>query len=118
LKTTDKKPPENARRVWRVADLPPARETAWYGITNGTQPETAHMLAKRRRQVMELLMAGPVYCASPVRVSDIVHVLKQENGLEVETEYYPGDPETGAGNYGVYFLKSRVRRLERQKVAA
>lgn len=63
-------------------------------------------------------MQGPVYCASPVRISDIVFVLKRENGLEVDTEFYPGDPETGAGQYGVYFLKSRVRRLIRQEVAA
>lgn len=113
-----KRPPENARRIWRVADLPPYRGEALYGITNGTQPETAHLLAKRRRQVMDLLMAGPVYCASPVRISDIVHVLKTENGLQVETEYYPGDPETGAGNFGIYFLVSRVRKLARQEVAA
>ncbi len=54
----------------------------------------------------------------PVRISDVVHVLKRETGIEVETEYYPGDEETGSGTYGVYFLKSMVRRVAQQGVAA
>lgn len=118
MKSQIKKPPKTARRVWRVADLPSYRGEAWYGITNGIEPEQPHLLSKRRRQVLDLLMVAPVYCASPVRVSDIVHVLKREVGLDVETEFYPGDEGTGAGNYGVYFLKSKVRRLAGQEVAA
>lgn len=112
------KPPASAQRIWRVSDLPNTRGDAWYGIRNGDGTETAHRLAKRRRQVLELLARGPVYCASPVRISDIVHILKREIGLDVHTEYYPGDPKIGAGAYGVYFLKSYVRRLAARRVAA
>lgn len=117
-KDEQKKPPETARRIWRAADLPPHRGEAWYGVQNGADPERPFLLSKRRRQVMDLLTTAPVYCASPVRISDVVHLLKQETGIEVETEYYPGDPETGVGAYGVYFLQSKVRRLIRQEVAA
>ena len=113
-----KTPPPSAQRIWRVADLPKHRDPAWYGIRTGDEPERAYLLCKRQRQIMDLLIAGPVYCASPVRISDVVHILKRETGLAVETEFYPGDSETGAGTYGVYFLTSRVRRLAAQEVAA
>ena len=118
MKTKQKKlPPKNARRIWRVADLPPRRGVAWYSVETNNGTEQAHLLSKRRRQIMDLLMCGPVYCASPVRISDVVHILKRETGIEVETEYYPGDEKTGSGTYGVYFLKSKVRRVV-QGVAA
>ncbi|WP_417733907.1 hypothetical protein, partial [Roseovarius sp.] len=68
--------------------------------------------------VMDLLIAGPVYCASPVRLSDVVHILKREIGLEVDTKFYPGNPITGSGAYGVYFLDSKVTRINRSEVAA
>lgn len=111
------KPPKNSQRIWRVADLPQARAAQSYRFTNTDGSEIKVLLANRRRQVLELLLKGPVYCASPVRLSDIVHVLKRENGLEVHTEFYPGDTETGAGIYGVYFLKSRVARLSALEAA-
>lgn len=111
------KPPTNAQRIWRVSDLPRARAPQTYRITNTDGSEINVTLQNRRRQVLELLVKGPVYCASPVRLSDTVHVLKHENGLEVHTEFYPGDIETGAGTYGVYFLKSRVVRLSALEAA-
>lgn len=117
-KETPKYPPANAQRIARVADLPQNRDEAQYGVTNGAMPEKVYTLRKRQRQVMDLLMAGPVYCASPVRLSDVVHILKREIGIEVETRFYPGDKETGSGDYGIYFLQSEVRRVLRSEVAA
>jgi hypothetical protein len=118
MTSNNAKPPANAQRIWRVADLPKNRAPAHYVITNdGDEPITV-LLSKRRRQVMDLLKQGSVYCASPVRISDIVHLLKRETGVVVDTEYYPGDHETGAGTYGVYVLKSKVTLLDKDEVAA
>lgn len=108
MKKADDKPPHDARRIRRVADLPPERRAACYLIQNGDEPPRSVILDKRKRQVLDLLRQAPVFCASPVRVSDVVFVLKRECGLDVETTLYPGDPETGAGSYGVYTLRSRV----------
>lgn len=113
-----KSPPRHAKRVNRVADLPSDRNPATFEIVNEHGKCRIVILDKRRRQILELLTIGPVYCASPVRISDIVHVLKREIGLEVDTEFYPGDRATGAGDFGVYFLRSRVRRLDGREVAA
>ena len=111
-------PPATSQRIYRVADLPQEREPADYNIANNVEKPRLVTLAKRKRQIMDLLLQGPVYCASPVRISDIVHILKREIGLDVETKIYPGEPETGAGDYGVYFLQSRVTRIVDQKEAA
>ena len=117
-KTDDNKPPESARHVWGVSGLSRDRSPATYTIEHADGSVTHHILSKRRRQVMDLLMRSPVYCASPVRISDIVHLLKRETGVDIHTEYYAGDPETGAGAFGVYFLKSKVRRVVSAKEAA
>ena len=103
-----KRPPSNAQRIWRVADLPNDRTPATYIVVNDGEQPSRVTLQKRLRQVLDLLRAGPVYCASPVRLSDIVHILKRDHGILVETTMYPGDPDTGAGSYGVYSLLSTV----------
>ena len=102
-------PPTNTQRVMRVADLPQGREQKAYILARGGGAETKISVMKRKRQVLDLLMQGPVYCASPVRISDVVHILKRDTGLEVETKFFPGDPVVGSGNYGVYILKTDVR---------
>lgn len=115
---SNNKSPSNAQRIMRVADLPPDRKPARYELRNGDSKPRIVTLDKRKRQIVDLLMSAPVYCASPVRLSDVVHILKREIGLEVETKYYPGNPITGAGAYGVYFLKSDIRRIDDCVVAA
>ncbi|MEM9232518.1 MAG: hypothetical protein AAGB10_23275 [Pseudomonadota bacterium] len=111
-------PPADAKRVMRVADLPQDRSPARYEIRNLGEKPRLVTRDKRQRQILDLLIAGPVFCASPVRISDTVHIHKREIGLQVETTMYPGDPATGAGAYGIYRLISRVRRLDEQEAAA
>ena len=65
------KPPANTQRIMRVADLPQDRASASYELRNGDDKPYIVHLSKRQRQVMELLMAGPVYCASPVRLTPL-----------------------------------------------
>ncbi|WP_073333838.1 hypothetical protein [Wenxinia saemankumensis] len=64
------------------------------------------VLSKRNRQVLDALRQGPVYCASPVRLSDKVLILKRDYGLDIETIRIDGDEE---GRFGVYRLVSAVR---------
>ncbi|MEO3416810.1 hypothetical protein AAFO92_19335 [Roseovarius sp. CAU 1744] len=91
------KPPTNTVRIMRIADLPQERSPAQYELQNGDSKPKVVTLSKRQRQVMDLLIAAPFFCASPVRLSDVVHILKRETGLEVDTKFYPGNPITGAG---------------------
>jgi len=114
----EQKPPKNTQRIMCVADLPQARSERRFEIQNGSEKPSVFTLKDRKRQITELLLNGPVYCASPVRISDVVHILKREIGLEVETRFYPGDKATGTGDYGVYFLNSKVRLLGTVGVAA
>jgi hypothetical protein len=118
MKETSKHPHSYAQRIARVADLPQNPEEAQYGFTKGDLPAKVYARRRRQRQVMDLLMAGPVYCASPVRLSDVVHVLKREIGIEVETRFYTGNKETGTGDYGICFLISKVHRMAPSEVAA
>lgn len=104
-------PPKNTQRIMRVADLPQDRGKATYEIDNGDENPRTVSLCKRQRQVIDLLLASPAFCALPVRLSDVVHILKRETSLQVETEMYPGNEAAGSGNNGVYFLKSNVRRI-------
>ena len=113
--------PPNRRapvHIWRVADLPQNRAPAFYEITNGDGEPRTVLLSKRKRQVLDLLCIGPVFAASPVRIGDTVHVLRREIDLDVETKMHPGDPLTGAGDYGSYHLRSRVTLLDGKKGAA
>lgn len=118
MKFQDKTPPANARRIFRVADLPKDRGAARYQITRRNGETSTVILHKRRRQILDLLRRGPVFCASPVRISDIVCILKHECGLEVETVFFPGEKVNGAGDFGIYFLRSQVTQLDGQGVAA
>ncbi len=108
------KPPPNAKRVYRWADLPLHTEQALYRVTDpGQEPRIIHA-AKRKRQVLEGLMRSPVYAASYCRLSDQVLPLRRDDGVDIHCEMYRDDPETGRERYGVYFLRSKVERIERE----
>lgn len=58
-------------------------------------------LSKRKRQVVDALIATPIYCASTVRIGDVGFRLKSENSLKIETK------KTPAGRH-FYSLESEV----------
>ena len=118
--TSDKpaeKPPANSQMIWGVKGLSSGREPREYEIHDNDGGVRLITLSKRIRQVLDTLMRGPVHCASPVRISDMVYLLREDYGLDIETKMYPGDPATGAGTYGVYFLRSDVRVIDRELAA-
>ena len=105
-------PPHNTTRVMRLADLPQDRRPAQYRVQHADKAKV-HTFSKRLRQVLDLLRRGPVFCASPVRISQAVMELREDYGFNIETKRYPGNPITGAGSYGVYELLTEVELIDR-----
>ncbi len=74
------------RWILSVRDLPQARERARYLVAGADGQVTEIVLDKRKRQVVDALLSGELYCASTVRIGDIVFRLKEDNGLHAETK--------------------------------
>ena len=74
------------RWILSVRDLPEARERARYQVTGADGQAAEVVLDKRKRQVVDALLTGELYCASTVRIGDIVFRLKEDNGLHAETK--------------------------------
>lgn len=113
MRISDQKPPKNARRVYRWSDLPPGRPQSGYLVENEGREPTTVFVGNKRQRVLEGLMRSPLYAASYVRLSDHVDHLKR-SGFDIETLMFRNDPETGRDTYGVYVLRSRITRLDRQ----
>ncbi len=77
------------RWILSVQDLPKERCSARYRITRNDGDTTEITLNKRKRQVVDALIAGDLYCASTVRIGDIVFRLKEDNSLHAETKALP-----------------------------
>ncbi|MEO0667560.1 MAG: hypothetical protein AAFZ99_06555 [Pseudomonadota bacterium] len=76
---------ENQRQpdwIMSLKDMSGSRARQTYLIDG----ETEITLCKRWRDMMDTLRKGPVYCASPVRLSDAVHVLRNDYQVPIETD--------------------------------
>lgn len=113
-----KRPPANALRVEAWRDLPAAREPQLYEITDESGVTRVIELAKGNRIILDALLAQPVYCASPVRISDRVCILRRDYGVPIEKEMYENDTATDRARFGVYFIGKGVKRLDAPKEAA
>lgn len=110
--TDNPRPPANALRVQSWADTPALTKPATYEAhTDGAEPKS-FTVSKLNRRVLEALMRGPLYAASPCRISDKVLSLRRDQGLEIECVLFKGDAETHRQLCGVYFLRTRVIRAE------
>lgn len=118
LKTNRTRPPANALRVKAWRDLPRAIKPARYRITGIDGDTRTITLTKGNRIVLDALLAQPVFCASPVRISDRVCVLRHEYGVPITKEMYEHDRVTDRAKYGVYFLLGGVVRLDSNGGAA
>ncbi|UWR30165.1 hypothetical protein K3758_01065 [Sulfitobacter sp. W002] len=74
------------RWILSVRDLPEERSPARYQVIGVDGQATEVILDKRKRQVVDALLTGELYCASTVRIGDIVFRLKEDNGLHAETK--------------------------------
>ena len=104
------RPPSNAKRIYRWDDLPDAKGIERYIVNPNDANAEEIKLAKRKRQVLEGLMQGPIYAASYCRLSDQVMPLRRDYGLEIETTIYRHDDATGREKFGLYTLQSKVCR--------
>lgn len=105
-------PPTNALRVNAWRDMPTDTARARYVITDD---DTTFTVSKGNRRVLDALIRGPVYAASPVRISDRVCILRNQYNVPITIEMYENDTDTDRARYGVYFL-SGVRRVADAKV--
>lgn len=109
-------PPTNALRVYRWADLPNLTAPALYRVTDPGQEPREIYASKHKRQVLEGLMRSPLYAASYCRLSDQVLPLRRDDGVNIECKMYRGDADTGRQKFGIYFLVSKVTRIDSQEV--
>lgn len=105
------KPPANAKRVYRWADLPDASAPEMYRVSDPGQEPRVIVVSRHQRQVLEGLMTGPIYAASYCRISDQVLPLRRDHGVNIVCDMYSNDPETGRQRYGIYRLESQVERV-------
>lgn len=71
-------------------------------------------VSKGNRVILDALLQRPLYCASPVRISDNVGILRNDYGVPIRLEMYDNDKATGRARFGVYFIGDGVRRIERR----
>ena len=110
-KQLEDRPPANALRVEAWRDLPNDVALASYRFIDGEGAEKTIKLAKGNRVILDALIAQPVYCASPVRISDRVCILRNEYGVPITKKMYANDTATDRARFGVYFLDGHVERL-------
>lgn len=112
MTTSIDSPPRNTLRVNAWRDLPKDRLTARYTIPTEDGGTKEIALANGNRIVLDALLSQPVYCASPVRISDRVCILRHEYGVPIMREMYDGDAATDRQRFGVYFIGEGVQRIE------
>jgi hypothetical protein len=116
MKTTNlnkiARPPANSLRVEAWRDLPKNGAAARYKITREDGGVSVITLAKGNRIILDALLKQPVYCASPVRISDRVCILRHEYSVPIIKEMYENDAATDRAKFGVYFLDGCVERLD------
>jgi hypothetical protein len=109
---TNHTPPANALRVQRWDDMPTDTAPAKYEIKAEGGDAKIITVSKGNRIVLDALIEKPVYCASPVRISDRVSILKRDYGVPIDKEMYDNDAATGRAKFGVYFIGDGVRRID------
>ncbi|KAE9625939.1 hypothetical protein [Parasedimentitalea maritima] len=112
-KTTTIRPPQNALRVKAWRDLPTNAAPARYKITGFDGRSHEIIIAKGNRIILDALVNQPVYCASSVRISDRVCILRHQYHVPIAKEMFENDTATDRAKFGVYFLSAKVERISR-----
>lgn len=97
--------PQISQRIFSNADLPAQYAPARYRV--GARVFT---LSKRMRQTLDLLLTGPLHCASPIRFSHYVDLLRDDYGLKIETVWHT-TAKPFPSRFGIYHLHSDLVAL-------
>lgn len=100
------------------ADLHQDRKPKAKLIENDEAAPFVEMFSKRKLQVLETFEKSPLYCASPVRLSDVVMILKRDHGVDIVTTYHTEVGVPDPATFGVYALKSRISNATADMVVA
>ena len=104
--------PIGAHRILKRRDLPQTKIPTKYRVTVGGKT-TTHVFKKRVRQMLEALQMGPVYCASPVRLSPAVQTLRECPGEDaIATDWHENGKDDEYCRFGTYRLVAIVEPLE------
>lgn len=106
-----KLPDSGTRWIMNRLDLPQRYADGRFLVTKADGTSFEVILSKRNRQVLEALMHSPLYCASPIRLSDKVLLLRHEFGINIATTFYDDENGPVTTRYGVYTLVDGVTYL-------
>jgi len=117
MRRVEGKPPSNALNSgnWNAISKQTKRTT--FEVLGGDGKSRTISVANNCLRVLDCLTKRPLYCASRARISQEVSTLKHRYGLDIETLLYRNDPQTGRKTYGVYFLRSKVKRVDAEVTA-
>ncbi len=102
-------PPTNTRWIMGQMNLPQNYGIGHFEIKRADSAGRSIAVSKRLRQVLEALVIGPLYCASAVRLSHYVDVLRDDHGVNIETIWFSDNKGPIKTRYGVYVLRDEVR---------
>ena len=104
--------PKSPRRIARRADLPKSKTPASYCVETPSGQTVLHA-NKRKRQVLEALIEGPIFCASAVRIGPRVQELREELGKEfITTNWHRGYEDGEPIRFGSYELAWNVKEAQ------
>ncbi len=86
MKPTNFNSEPKPRWILSVPELSRERSSARYLITRRNGETAEIILSKRKRQVVDTLLETELFCASTVRIGDVVFRLKEDDDLHTETK--------------------------------
>ena len=104
-------PPVNTRWIMGDRDLPQNYGDAQFNVADDDNPDLVITVSKRMRQTLEALIVGPVYCASPIRLSHYVDILRDDHRIKIETLWFTDSKGPMKTRYGVYKLLSEIKEV-------
>lgn len=100
----------HARRINRKAELPRERGLAFFRRKDDRTGESLSSVKNRDRQIGEAIINAPLFCASPLRISDAVLRLRREHGWPIATEIFSEGAGEDRSTYGIYYLAEPMVR--------
>lgn len=111
LSGNDKNIQQAAQWIESRFSLSQCRARATFSLGSPDGGEQRIELQKRTRQVLETLIAHPIYCASKLRISETVRVLRHDYGVEIETVSFDDYADGEKVTFGIYVLRQHVELL-------